>query len=109
MHGCRGILLSACLLAGGGCIPREAQSIGATDPASSIPAIQEAARKRDRAAIPALVRQLDSDDPAVRFYSIKALRDITGQTFEYHYFGDADERKPAVLRWQAWAKENATR
>src|SRR4051794_31681333 len=106
---CGWLLSAAACVAGGGCIPHESQSIGAIDPSSSIPAIQDAARKKDPAAIPALVKQLESDDSAVRFYAIKALRDITGQTFDYHYFDDADQRKPALLRWQAWAAGHATR
>ena len=81
----RGILVSACLIAGG-CTPREDPSITAVDPLNSIPAIQEAAKNRDRRAIPALIKQLDNDDPAIRFYAITALHDLTGQTFGYHYF-----------------------
>ena len=96
-----GMLVLGCLLAGG-CFPREAQEIGSIDPSSSIPAIQKAARDKDRAAIPALVKQLDSDDPAVRFYSIEALRTLTGQTFRYRYYDDAEARTPALKRWQQW-------
>ena len=107
MVGWRGIVLSACLIAGG-CTPREDRSIVAIDPLNSIPAIQEAARKKDTKAIPDLIKQLDNDDPAIRFYAISALRDITGQTFGYHYFDDKPTRKPAIQRWQDFAK-NATR
>jgi hypothetical protein len=81
----------------------------AIDPLNSIPAIQEAARKKDRKAIPELVKQLDNDDPAIRFYAISALQDITGQTFGYHYFDDKPRRKPAVEKWAEWAAGNATR
>lgn len=112
MHGWHGLALAAAaaaFVAGVGCIPKETQSIGAVDPASSIPAIQDAAKKKDRTAIPALVKQLGSDDPAVRFYAINALRDLTGQTLEYKYFDDAEARKPAVLRWQAWLAEHPAR
>jgi len=97
----RGMLVFMCVAAGG-CFPRETQSIGAVDPAASIPAMQEAARKKDKTAVPALVKQLSSDDPAVRFYAINALKEITGQTFNYRYFDDAGERKPAVERWEKW-------
>src|SRR5882724_11238031 len=107
MYGLCGLVLSAACLSGGGCIPRETQSVNAADPSNSIPAIQEAARKNDRTAIPDLIKQLECDDSAVRFYAIKALRDLTGQTLDYHYFDDAEERKPAVLRWRAWASEHA--
>lgn len=81
----------------------------AVDPLNSIPAIQEAAHKKDRRALPALIKQLDNDDPAIRFYAISGLRDITGETFGYHYFDHTDERKPAVQKWQEWLKSNATR
>jgi HEAT repeat protein len=101
----RWIVLSACLMTAG-CFPHETESIGAIDPAASIPAIQEAARKRDQSAVPALIKQLSSDDPAVRFYAIEALKKITGQTMDYHYYDDADERKPAIERWEKWMTEN---
>jgi HEAT repeat protein len=107
MSGMRGIVLSACLVAGG-CTPREDRSILAIDPINSIPAIQEAANRKDRRAIPSLIRQLDNDDPAIRFYAISALRDITGETFDYHYFENAPARKPAVQKWHEWAGKNAT-
>lgn len=104
----RGLVLSAALIAGG-CTPREDRSITAIDPLNSIPAIQEAAQKKDYRAIPALIRQLDNDDPAIRFYAIAALRDITGQSFGYHYFDNADERKSAVQKWWQWAEQNVAR
>lgn len=103
----RWMLLSACLLTTG-CFPQETRSIGATDPAASIPAIQEAARKRDQSAVPALVKQLASDDPAVRFYAIEALKKITGQTMDYHYYDDVEERKLAIGRWEKWIEESRT-
>jgi len=108
MIGWRGIVLSACLIAGG-CTPREDRSIVAVDPLNSIPAIQQAARDKDRRAVPDLVKQLDNDDPAIRFYAISALKDITGETFDYHYFDDKPRRKPAVEKWQQWAAQNTTR
>ena len=92
--------LGAMLLAG--CFPQESRSIGASDPLANIPAIQDAARDKDYAAVPELVRQLDSDDPAVRFYAIRSLKSLTGQTFDYNYYDDADARKPALRRWQNW-------
>jgi hypothetical protein len=105
MPGRGGMVLAVCLIVGA-CSPREDRSIGAVDPLNSIPAIQDAARTKDRHAIPALVRQLDSDDPALRFYAIQALRDLTGQIFGYHYFDSAEERRPAVHAWQEWMRKN---
>ncbi len=104
----RGMVLSACLIAGG-CTPREDRSILAIDPLNSVPAIQEAARRKDRKAIPDLIKQLDNDDPAIRFYAISALTDIAGETFGYHYFDDKPRRKPAIEKWQQWAGKNLTR
>jgi hypothetical protein len=90
----------------GGCIPQESKSIGAVDPMANIPAIQEAARQKDQAAVPALVRELGSDDAAIRFYAIVALRDITGQTMDFRYYDDFEQRKLAIQRWQKWLQEN---
>ena len=95
--------MAVSLAAACGCAPREPRRIGAMDPTANIPAIQEAARDHDRAAIPQLVRQLESDDPAVRFYAIEALRKLTGKTFGYRFYDDPDERRPAVERWKRYA------
>ena len=63
-------------------------------------------RLKDRSAVPQLVRDLDSDDPAVRFYTIQALRELTGQDFGYDYTDDdEEERKPAIGQWRAWLSE----
>ena len=94
------------LTAGGGCFPRESQQIGAVDPAANIPAIQAAARDKDYKAVPALVQQLKNDDPAVRFYAIRSLRTLTGQTLGFVYFDDPDARRAAVERWQRWVKDH---
>ena len=102
---CRGALVLACLLACG-CFPREQQFIGAVDPLNNIPAIQKAAETKDGKAVPALVGQLNNDDPAVRFYAIQALGRITGQTFDYHFYDDVDQRRPAIARWKAYVKEH---
>lgn len=100
----RGILMAACLVAGG-CFPRESPSIDALDPMASIPAIQKAAETNDQRAIPALVTQLNNDDPAIRFYAFRALQRMTGNTFDYRYYDDVDQRRPAVQRWQNWLKQ----
>jgi HEAT repeat protein len=41
-------------------------------------AIEQAAKRGDTTAVPRLVEQLDSDDPAVRSLAISALRRLTG-------------------------------
>lgn len=80
--------------------------IRSEDPAESIPAIKKAARVNDASAIPQLVKDLDSDDPAIRFYAIGALQRITGEDFGYKYFEDDAARKPAREKWQKWLESH---
>lgn len=103
----RGMLMAG-LLAASGCFPRESRSIVAIDPLNSIPAIQHAAETNDRAAIPALVGQLNSDDPAIRFYAFGALHRMTGKDFDYRFYDDVDRRRPALERWRRWLKQRKT-
>ncbi len=59
-----------------------------------IPAIKKIARDQDRGAAPMFVTELESDDPAVRFYAIGArLHRMTGQDFGYDYHEDDDEQR----------------
>lgn len=90
-------------LAGCGWFELGSPSLKSPDASLKIPAIKQAAEKRDRAAIPALIRGLDSTDPAIRFYSAYALRKITGRRFGYEYYAPAVRRQAAILRWQRWA------
>lgn len=85
-----------------GCGPSGPRTVYNPDPAIKIPAIVQAADQRNRSVIPELVEGLDSDDPAIRFYSVRALRDMTGEDFGYRYYEDDQERKPAVQRWRQW-------
>jgi hypothetical protein len=72
------------------------------DPSVKIPAIQNAVREKDQRVVPQLIKDLDSDDPAVRLYANHALETLTGQNFGYRYFADDAERAVAVKRWQQW-------
>jgi hypothetical protein len=95
------------LLAAAGCgPPRGAQYIASRDPAVKIPAIKVAARQQDRDAIPVLIKDLASADPAVRFYAIEGLQKITGQTMGYNYYGTDEQRAEAIARWNQWLGEN---
>jgi hypothetical protein len=88
--------------------PRGARFISDPDPAVKIPAIRQAAKADDRASIPQLVKNLSSDDPAVRFYAITALRRLTdGQTFDYVYYAPEDQRRAAIDRWRAWLEQQS--
>jgi len=86
----------------GGCFSPEKPSLASNDPALKIPAMKEVAREHDEKALKQLVKDLDSDDPAVRFYAIRTLKEITGESFDYRYYEDDLERLPALKRWQEW-------
>ena len=106
-----GWLILLCTSACGGCFAPEKPSLSSNDPSLKIPAIRTSAKQRDEKAIHQLVADLDSDDPAVRFYAITALREITGKTFDYRYYQDEIRRRPALERWQDWLaqREGTTR
>jgi hypothetical protein len=105
-----GILVAAVLLpVAVGCL-RMKPSLTDPDPANKIPAIRQAGDRRDASAAPLLVKDLQDDDPAVRFYAIRALTAISGgETFGYVYFAEDEQRKPAVRRWQQWLTERGPR
>ena len=94
-------LFIVCGLLAAGCA-REAPNVHNPDPALKVPAIEIAANQHDRSVVPQLIKDLESDDPAVRFYAIGGLRAITGENFGYRYYDDDREHIPAVKRWQDW-------
>lgn len=83
-------------------VGRDPPCIESTDPGQLIPAIKEGVQKGDRKIIPYLVKDLESTDSAVRFYSIDGLHRLTGEDFGYVYYGDQDAREAAVGRWKEW-------
>jgi hypothetical protein len=89
---------------GGGCIfgGHEKPDINSPDASLKIPAIKSAVARKDMSVIGGLIKDLESDDPAVRFYAVQGLRRLTGETFGYEYFADADVRRPALVQWQEW-------
>jgi len=70
------------------------------DPAVRIRAIKWAADNSVLPAVPQLVDSLGSEDQAVRFYAIEALRRITGTDCDYDYKTPPDRRAAAVKRWR---------
>jgi hypothetical protein len=85
-----------------GCFGHESPSLTSPDPTLKIPAIKESVEKHDQRSEGQLVKDLDCDDPAVRFYAIQGLHRLTGQNFGYRYYDDEIQRLPALRRWQAW-------
>jgi hypothetical protein len=88
-----------------GCSSPEKPSLNSPDPSLKIPAIRQSAESHDEHAIQQLVKDLDNDDPAVRFYAIHGLKEITGTTLDYRYYEDDEQRLPALKRWQQWLAE----
>lgn len=86
-----------------GCIGADPPSIKSHDPTRLVPAIKEAVESGDMSAVPYLIADLDSDDPAVRFYSIDGLQRLTKQgDMGYVYYQDETDRLPAIQRWKDW-------
>ena len=104
-HFSRALAVVACAVAFG-CGSHGPRHVSDEDPGDKIPAIKDAVQKHDSRAIPQLVKDLESDDSAVRFYAIDALKSFTGQTFGYRYYEDDEQRKPTVLQWKEWLKKS---
>ena len=102
------MLVAACLvlLLFAGCRPRAPrQPLQDQDPIFVIPAIQETAETERLRDVPRLIELLESEDSAIRLYSIQALRRLTGETFGYRSWDDAQQREEAVNRWKRFAAE----
>jgi hypothetical protein len=82
--------------------PRPVISVANPDPSGKIPAMKKAVREHDMKVVRQLVKDLDSDDPAVRLFAIQALEKLTGQRYGYDYYSDEVQRKPALGAWQQW-------
>lgn len=101
--------VAAALAAGGCTAPRGPLVVTDPDPSIKIPAYKKAVRQKDRKAERQLVKDLESDDPAVRFYAIESLERMTGQTLGYVYYEDDERRRPAVERWRSWLAGRETK
>ncbi|MEX0741161.1 MAG: HEAT repeat domain-containing protein, partial [Phycisphaeraceae bacterium] len=94
------ITAAICLTLLSGCTPAVSEGgFNAPDPGSKLYAIIRAGQTRDRTAIPHLIEQLESDDQAVRMYSILALDRITGTRLGYIHHAPSHHRQAAVARW----------
>jgi hypothetical protein len=94
--------LAAAALAAGCAAPPA--GVDSPDPHERLRAVAEATRRGDREAVPALVRLLDSDDPAVRMFSIRALERLTGTTLGYDHAAPEASRREAVARWVTYVE-----
>lgn len=90
-----------------GCVhPSQPLSVKNPDPSVKIPAIKQAVRQDNRSVLPLLVHDLDSDDPAVRFYAVQGLRRLTGADLGYRFYDDKLARQPSIERWRQWLKDH---
>ncbi|MGC8624791.1 MAG: HEAT repeat domain-containing protein [Phycisphaerae bacterium] len=96
------LLLALLSLTGCGFFSLGRPALASDDPALKIPAMKIAARHHDQSAIPLLIKALSSQDSAIRFYAIYALRKITGHEFGYIYYASEHRRKIAIRRWKKW-------
>ncbi len=107
---CIGVVL---VLLMGGCFGGGMErpvGFASSSPVERIHASEVAFESRDVAAIPELIEALDSDDPAVRFYSIHVLTRLTaGGDRGYWYADEPHLRSAAVARWvKDWESDAIT-
>lgn len=93
--------LLALLVWNPGCTAPRAELYGPNDASRVIPNIKKF-NPQDRKAAANLVRDLESDDPAVRLFAIHALDRMTGDRLGYLYYAEEEQRRPAVQRWRNW-------
>lgn len=99
-------LLSLLVALLGACTPPASEGgFDSDNPASKLYAIRRAADHDDRSAIPKIVEQLDSDDPAVRLMAIEALERLTGTKLDYNPYGSDEARLPSIEAWERAVKE----
>ncbi|MBS0195585.1 MAG: HEAT repeat domain-containing protein [Planctomycetes bacterium] len=96
------------------CGPTIHPTFDSPEPAARNAAIVKAGADDNRAAIPDLIRMLESDDPATRLLAITALERMTGERNGFDYGAPPYERERGVQRWRDWlakhpGSENATR
>lgn len=79
------------------------------DPAVKIPQIRRAVDSGDHSVEPQLVKDLDSNDAAVRFYAIEALARLNGdQRLGYDWtVADRHARAPFIADWGKLVARNA--
>ena len=99
-------LLSVVIALVGCADPPGPRTVHNPDLTVKVPVIKDAVERHDLSVAPQLVKDLDSDDPAVRFYAIEGLKRLTGQTFGYVYYDDAERRRAAVMKWRRWLDEH---
>lgn len=94
-----------CLVLTGCANPDSAVGFDEPSPAARLRAIRQAGEQGDKSAIPGLIGELESDDPAERILAIRTLEKLTGQTHGYDHAASPDDRRAAAGRWAKWYSE----
>lgn len=88
-------------------VPPEQEGFTSPSPQARARAVGTAVAAEDREAIPSLITMLGSDDPAHRMLAIRALEQMTGQTFGYVHTDPEPRREEAIAAWVEWWGEAA--
>ena len=99
----------AAILALGGALGAEAKALlrphlADADPRVKAAAAHALAELGDRTALPVLVDLLSVDSVRVRSESIRVLRALTGQYFEYAAYDELSDQETAIGKWRQWTE-----
>lgn len=72
------------------------------DPDVRVQALRYFADRHDRAATPLLIARLDDEEPWVRMFAYSALKEVTGEKFEFQPYAADSVRAEQVVRWRTW-------
>lgn len=94
------VLLTAAALSGCSPAPSFQAQMQSEDPNTRAIACRKAGSSGDMSVAPLLVDRLEDRDGCVRLYADQALRELTGQNFEYRESDPPDLRAAAIKRWR---------
>jgi hypothetical protein len=103
-----GCLFAATCFSLVGCRPTTKPDFHSPEPGARNEAIIDAAASKNQAAIPDLVRMLQSDDGATRLLAIRTLERLTGETLGYDYASNLETRRAGIARWENYVRSNQT-
>jgi hypothetical protein len=82
------------------------KQLRAESPLDRARAVVTVAERGDLEAVHQLVVLLDDPDPAVRMFTIHALRRLCGRDFDYRYYEPEEKRAASVERWRQAIRDN---
>ncbi len=77
------------------------------DPQIRLQAVVQVTEAGDPASVPDLLRRLDDDDDAVRYYAHIGVKRLTGQDLGFRPYAARAERAAAVRRWWTWYEQHS--